>query len=124
MPDDRSPANGHEPTPEAVQVKFEDEATDPSPMAIRQVPEPPEVIWQDGVEYRRVHGSSGAAALDRLQSPEVEQRQRIRLFDRQNGRCYHCNDLITERGKGVRVAVEVSEGVLICQRCAHPERVR
>lgn len=90
-------------------------------MAMRQEPEPPEVIWRDGVEYRRVHGSPEQVAADRLQAPEVEQRRRIRLFDRQNGRCYHCNALITERGAGIRVAVEVSDGVLLCDHCARPE---
>ena len=90
-------------------------------MAMRQETEPPEVIWRNGVEYRRVHGSSEPVALDKPQSPEVEQRRRIRLFDRQNGRCYHCNGLITERGTGVRVAVEGSDGLLICDLCAHPD---
>ena len=90
-------------------------------MAMRQDPEPPEVIWQNGVEYRRVHGSSRQAALDGLQSPEVEQRRPVILFDRQNRRCYRCNGLITERGAGVRVAFEGSEGVLLCGRCAQPE---
>jgi hypothetical protein len=93
---------------------------DPSPMAMRQEPEPPEVIWRNGVEYRRVHGSAGPVPVDRSHSPVIEQKRRIRLFDRQNGRCYHCNTLITERGAGVRVAVEVSDGVLICDLCARP----
>ena len=90
-------------------------------MAMRQESDPPEVIWRNGVEYRRVDATAGPVAVDRLQSPEVELRRRIRLFDRQNGRCYHCNKLITERGAGIRVAVEVSEGVLICDLCAPSE---
>ena len=69
-------------------------------MATRAVPEPPEIIWRDGVEYRRVHRTSEPTALSKLHSPEAEPRQRIRLFDRQNGRCYHCNGVITDADSG------------------------
>ncbi len=100
-----------------MEFKSEHEVDDAPPMAIREVPEPPEIIWRDGVEYRRVHRPSEPEAPTRLHSSEADERQRIRLFDRQNGRCYHCNEPITERGKGVRVAVEGSDGVLICDLC-------
>jgi hypothetical protein len=84
------------------------------------VPEPPEVIWRDGVEYRRVHKPAGPALVDEPPTLETQQRLLTRLFDRQLGRCYHCNDRITERGTGVRVAGRGSDGVLICNSCAHP----
>jgi hypothetical protein len=88
-------------------------------MAIDFAPEPPEIIWREGVEYRRVRKQAGPApAVDT--TVEAHRRLLTKLFDRQLGRCYHCNDRITERGTGVRVPGPGPDGVLICASCAHP----